>query len=193
MWDLAEDENSTKLLESFLAAGKTFALVCHSSGALRHVKSRDGKLLVDGKTVTGFTYGEEEEVGLTKVVPFPPQLVRRPRDAVHAIDQGRPRCHHSEATHLFAILRGASAEDPPPEWQRDDFNYAAPGDRLPNQATGPKLSLIPLIPGYQPSPRSHKHAPSFDTASCSLVRAAPALRGYACGDRQELPRVRCHA
>jgi putative intracellular protease/amidase len=35
MWDLAEDEDSIKLLESFLAAGKTFALVCHSSGALR--------------------------------------------------------------------------------------------------------------------------------------------------------------
>jgi putative intracellular protease/amidase len=70
MWDLAEDENSIKLLESFLAAGKTFALVCHSSGALRHVKTLDGKPLVQGKTVTGFTNGEEEEVGLTKVVPF---------------------------------------------------------------------------------------------------------------------------
>jgi putative intracellular protease/amidase len=70
MWDLAEDENSIKLLESFLAAGKTFALVCHSSGALRHVKARDGKMLVEDKTVTGFTNGEEEEVGLTKVVPF---------------------------------------------------------------------------------------------------------------------------
>ena len=34
MWDLAEDKNSIKLLESFLAAGKTFAVVCHSSGAL---------------------------------------------------------------------------------------------------------------------------------------------------------------
>jgi putative intracellular protease/amidase len=70
MWDLAEDENSIKLVESFLAAGKTFALVCHSSGALRHVKTPDGKLLIEGKTVTGFTNGEEEEVGLTKVVPF---------------------------------------------------------------------------------------------------------------------------
>ncbi|HXW71282.1 MAG TPA: type 1 glutamine amidotransferase domain-containing protein [Methylocella sp.] len=70
MWDLAEDENSIKLLESFLAAGKTFALVCHSSGALRHVKSPDGKPLVKSKTVTGFTNGEEEEVGLAKVVPF---------------------------------------------------------------------------------------------------------------------------
>ncbi len=70
MWDLAEDEHSVKLLESFLAAGKTIAVVCHSTGALRHVKAPDGKLLVEGKTVTGFTNGEEEEMGLTKVVPF---------------------------------------------------------------------------------------------------------------------------
>ena len=70
MWDLAEDKNSIKLLESFLAAGKTFAVVCHSTGALRHVKTPDGKLLVEGKTVTGFTNGEEDEVELTKVVPF---------------------------------------------------------------------------------------------------------------------------
>ena len=70
MWDLAEDKNSIRLVESFLAAGKTFALVCHSSGALRHVKTPDGRPLVAGKTVTGFTNGEEEAVGLTKVVPF---------------------------------------------------------------------------------------------------------------------------
>jgi putative intracellular protease/amidase len=44
--------------------------VCHSTGALRHVKTPDGKLLVQGKEVTGFTDGEEEAVGLTKVVPF---------------------------------------------------------------------------------------------------------------------------
>jgi putative intracellular protease/amidase len=70
MWDLAEDRNSIKLLESFVAAGKIFAVVCHSTGVLRHVKTPDGKFLVEGKTVTGFTNGEEEEVGLTKVVPF---------------------------------------------------------------------------------------------------------------------------
>jgi putative intracellular protease/amidase len=70
MWDLAEDRSSIKLLESLVAAGKIFAVVCHSTGALRHVKSPDGKLFVDGKTVTGFTDGEEEDVGLTKVVPF---------------------------------------------------------------------------------------------------------------------------
>jgi putative intracellular protease/amidase len=70
MWDLAEDNHSIKLIESFLAAGKPIGIVCHSTGALRHVKTPDGKLLVEGKEVTGFTNGEEEAVGLTKVVPF---------------------------------------------------------------------------------------------------------------------------
>jgi putative intracellular protease/amidase len=70
LWDLAEDKNSIKLLEAFVAAGKNFAVVCHSTGALRHVQNPDGKPFVEGKTVTGFTNGEEAEVGLTKVVPF---------------------------------------------------------------------------------------------------------------------------
>jgi putative intracellular protease/amidase len=70
MWDLAEDKASIKLLESVVAAGKTFAVVCHSTGALRHVRTPDGKLFVEGKTVTGFTNGEEADVGLTDVVPF---------------------------------------------------------------------------------------------------------------------------
>jgi putative intracellular protease/amidase len=70
MWDLAEDKNSIKLIESFLAAGKPMALVCHAPGALHHVKTPQGTPFVAGKNVTGFTDGEEEEVGLSKVVPF---------------------------------------------------------------------------------------------------------------------------
>ena len=70
MWDLAEDKNSIKLLESFIAAGKPVALVCHAPGVLRHVKTQSGDPLVKGKKVTGFTNTEEEAVGLTKVVPF---------------------------------------------------------------------------------------------------------------------------
>ena len=70
MWDLAEDQNSVRLLETMFRAGKPIALVCHAPGALRHVKTLDGKPLVQGKRVTGFTNTEEEAVGLTKVVPF---------------------------------------------------------------------------------------------------------------------------
>ncbi len=70
LWDLAEDQNSIKLIESFLAASKPVALVCHAPGVLRHVTTPEGKPLVAGKKVTGFTDTEEEAMGLTKVVPF---------------------------------------------------------------------------------------------------------------------------
>jgi putative intracellular protease/amidase len=69
MWDLAESRDSINLLESFYNSGKPIALVCHSPGVLRHV-TYNGEPLVKGKHVTGFTNGEEEEVQLTKVVPF---------------------------------------------------------------------------------------------------------------------------
>lgn len=44
--------------------------MCHAPGALRRVKGSDGKPLVNGRRVTGFTNSEEEGVGLTKIVPF---------------------------------------------------------------------------------------------------------------------------
>lgn len=69
MWDLAEDPKSIALLESFYNSGKPIALVCHAPGVLRHVTYK-GEPLVKGKHVTGFTNGEEEEVKLTKIVPF---------------------------------------------------------------------------------------------------------------------------
>lgn len=70
MWDLAEDRTSIELIQSFIAAGKTIALVCHAPAALRHVKTPDGKPLVEGKKVTGFADTEEAFMKLTKVVPF---------------------------------------------------------------------------------------------------------------------------
>jgi len=69
MWDLAESPVSIALLESFYNSGKPIALVCHAPGVLRHVTYK-GEPLVKGKRVTGFTNEEEEEVQLTKVVPF---------------------------------------------------------------------------------------------------------------------------
>lgn len=69
MWDLAESQNSISLIESFYDCGKPVALVCHAPGVLHRVTYK-GAPLVKGKHVTGFTNGEEDEVHLTKVVPF---------------------------------------------------------------------------------------------------------------------------
>jgi putative intracellular protease/amidase len=70
LWDLAEDANSIRTIETMFKAGKQVALVCHAPGALRNTKGADGKPLVNGRKVTGFTNTEEAAVQLTEVVPF---------------------------------------------------------------------------------------------------------------------------
>lgn len=70
LWDLAEDAKSVGLIETMLAAGKPVAAVCHAPGVLRHAKTADGKPLVQGRQVTGFSNAEEAAVQLTDVVPF---------------------------------------------------------------------------------------------------------------------------
>ena len=70
LWDLAEDADSIKLIETFAADDRPIAAVCHAPAVFRHPKGADGKPLVAGKTVTGFTNTEEDAAGLTDVVPF---------------------------------------------------------------------------------------------------------------------------
>ena len=70
LWDLAEDATSIALIEAMLAAGKPVVAVCHAPAVLRHPKTVDGKSVVHGKSVTGFTNTEEAAVGLSSVVPF---------------------------------------------------------------------------------------------------------------------------
>ena len=70
LWDLAQDADSVKLIESMAEEGKTVAAVCHAPGVLRHAKAADGSPMVKGKKVTGFTNTEEAAVNLTDIVPF---------------------------------------------------------------------------------------------------------------------------
>lgn len=70
LWDLAEDVDSKRLIEAFTAADLPIGAVCHASAVFRHTQGKDGKPLVSGRRVTGFTNTEEEAVGLTNVVPF---------------------------------------------------------------------------------------------------------------------------
>lgn len=70
LWDLAEDTLSIALIERFLEQGKPVAAVCHAPAVLRHPKGNDGKPIVSGKRVTGFSNSEEAAAKLTDVVPF---------------------------------------------------------------------------------------------------------------------------
>lgn len=70
LWDLSQDSHSLQLIQQMLQTDKTVAAVCHAPGVLWRAKDADGKSVVRGKRVTGFTNSEEDAVGLTQVVPF---------------------------------------------------------------------------------------------------------------------------
>jgi putative intracellular protease/amidase len=70
LWDLANDVNSIALIEKFNSQKKPIAFVCHAPAALKDVKDANGKRLVKGKKVTGFSNKEEAAVGLTEIVPI---------------------------------------------------------------------------------------------------------------------------
>lgn len=70
LWDLVDDKDSIKLIETFMAQGKPVASVCHAPIVLVNAKDSNGEPLVKGRQVTGFTNGEEDAVGLTDVVPL---------------------------------------------------------------------------------------------------------------------------
>ena len=122
LWDLAEDRDSIRLIESAIAAGKPVGAVCHAPAALRHVKAADGSPLVKGKQVTGFSNAEEEAVQLTKVVPFLVEDELKKlgghygkADAdwgVHVVTDGllvtgqNPASSEPAATALLGLLRG---------------------------------------------------------------------------------------
>lgn len=70
LWDLTGDPDSIRLIEELMRAGKPVAAVCHAPAVLLYARAKDGSPLVMGRCVTGFSNSEEEEVGLSTVVPF---------------------------------------------------------------------------------------------------------------------------
>lgn len=70
LWDLAEDADSKRLIETFAATQRPIGAVCHAPAVFKHAQNTDGTPFVAGKTVAGFTNSEEESAGLTNVVPF---------------------------------------------------------------------------------------------------------------------------
>ncbi|GLC69319.1 hypothetical protein PLESTF_000815300 [Pleodorina starrii] len=69
-WDFPDNADLISLVSEFVEAGKVVSAVCHGPMGLVNVKGKDGKPLVAGKKVTGFSDAEEYAVVKEKVVPF---------------------------------------------------------------------------------------------------------------------------
>jgi putative intracellular protease/amidase len=59
MVTMVEDARLHQFVADFYQAGKVVAVVCHATALLLKAKLSDGKLLVEGKTWTGFANSEE--------------------------------------------------------------------------------------------------------------------------------------
>lgn len=70
MWDLPADAGVIRAVETAFAAGKIVAAVCHGPAGLVGARRPDGRPLVAGKRVSGFTDAEESAAGLAAIVPF---------------------------------------------------------------------------------------------------------------------------
>src|SRR5690606_24246680 len=70
MFDFPENADVQKIVSSAREENQPLGLVCHGPAALVGAKTADGKAVVAGRKVTGFTNAEEEAVGLTEEMPF---------------------------------------------------------------------------------------------------------------------------
>jgi len=70
MWDLPQNDALAQIAARIYEQQGIVSAVCHGPAGLVNIKLSNGKYLVEGKKVNGFTNEEEIAVGLDKVVPF---------------------------------------------------------------------------------------------------------------------------
>ncbi|KAL4940237.1 hypothetical protein BDV06DRAFT_197143 [Aspergillus oleicola] len=70
MFDLTTDKTSIRLIQSFANARKPIAAVCHGPCVFLNVTTPSGSSILSGAEVTGFSNTEEDQVDLSKVMPF---------------------------------------------------------------------------------------------------------------------------
>jgi len=70
IWDFPENEALQLISQRIYDDGGYVSSVCHGAVGLLNIKLPDGKFLIDGKAITGFSNDEEKLAGLDKLVPY---------------------------------------------------------------------------------------------------------------------------
>jgi len=81
MWDFPDNKAQNEAGAAIYEAGGIVSAVCHGPAGIQNIKLSNGKYLVDGKTVTGFTNDEELAAGKTEVMPFRMETVLKDHGA----------------------------------------------------------------------------------------------------------------
>lgn len=81
MWDFPENQKLQQLIRDIYESEGIVSSVCHGYCGLLNVKLSDGKYLVAGKKVTGYSWLEEKLAGVANIVPYNAEAVMKERGA----------------------------------------------------------------------------------------------------------------
>mgnify|MGYP002382183649 CR=1 FL=1 len=128
MWDFRDAPELKRLAESIYRQGGVVSAVCHGNAALIQLQDKDGRPLIAGRRVTGFSNFEELLSGMKSQVPFFLQDALEAAGAkyekawlpfaAYAVTDGRlvtgqnPQSGKVVAEHLLALLRPQPAIAP---------------------------------------------------------------------------------
>lgn len=70
LWDFPDDKNLKRIGEQIYRQGGIVSAVCHGVSGLLSLQDENGKPLIAGRTVTGFSNLEESLSGMKSQVPF---------------------------------------------------------------------------------------------------------------------------
>lgn len=70
MWDFPENQDLQRFAAALYQNNGVVAALCHGPAALINIKLDNGRYLIDGKKVTGFSNIEEQQVKLADLMPY---------------------------------------------------------------------------------------------------------------------------
>lgn len=83
MWDFPDNKILANIAAAIYENNGIISAVCHGPAGLINIKLSDGSYLVNGKDIAAFTNSEEDQAGLTNVVPFLLETKLKSRGANH--------------------------------------------------------------------------------------------------------------
>jgi putative intracellular protease/amidase len=92
MWDFPDDAGLQAAVRAIYEKGGIVSSVCHGYCGLLNVRLSDGRLLIGGRKITGFSWLEEIAAGVAGKVPYNAEKAARQRgaDYVKALIPFRP-------------------------------------------------------------------------------------------------------
>ena len=83
MWDFPDSEGLQRITRSIWERGGIVSAVCHGYCGLLNTRLSDGKLLVAGKRLIGFSWTEEVLAGVAKKMPYNAEAEMKARGALY--------------------------------------------------------------------------------------------------------------